>query len=284
MKYKYSVNENYFSKINNHEKAYILGFISADGGVYENNLTIGQSGKYGKIILEWIREKMNSNNVIVDHKPKKDTHNVHYKLHINSKKIVKDLKKYNIIENKKYNYDFPKILNTKFFKSFLRGYFDGDGCVGIYNEKSYSNGGNINYSEYLKLSFYGTKIFINNSNERIPLKLRGRVLTSKSGIHAEIIWTNKKAREFGKWLFVDNPTIFSYIKIKKFINYIDNYQLKPKLHARLSKAVLQKNLQGKIIGEFSSISEVKRKLKISIGNCLTGITKQAGGYLWSYKK
>ena len=27
----YQMNENYFSKINSHEKAYILGFIYADG-------------------------------------------------------------------------------------------------------------------------------------------------------------------------------------------------------------------------------------------------------------
>lgn len=33
MKKVYQMNENYFSEINSHEKAYILGFIYADGSV-----------------------------------------------------------------------------------------------------------------------------------------------------------------------------------------------------------------------------------------------------------
>jgi hypothetical protein len=283
MKYRYSVNEKYFSKINSHEKAYILGFIVADGGVYGNNLSIGQSGKNGKMLLEWIKEKLSSNNIFYVKKPKKNTHNINYVLTISSNEIVNDLSKFNVSENKKYCFEFPQALNLKYFKSFLRGYFDGDGCVGIYDEKTVTQKGKTNYSEYLKLSFYGTKNFITYCNNLLPNKIKGRIAVSKSNTHAEIIWTNKKAREFGLWLFENNNEIYPYVKISKFRSYMDKYKVTPKLHERLSKPVIQKNLEGKIIGEYPSLSYVKRALKISIGNCLTGLTKQAGGYLWEYK-
>lgn len=279
---KYYVNNNYFTDINDDIHAYILGFISADGGVYKNQLTIAQSGSEGKCLLERIKIELNSNHILLFRKRKKITHNDMYVLTITSPQIIEDLKKYNIIKNKKYNFEFPNDLNLKYFKSYLRGYFDGDGCVGIYYEKKRKNN-KIYQSKYLKLSFYGTKNFILKCNGLLFNSLKGRIVLSKSGEHAEIIWTNKKARKFGEWLFEKNDEIPEYVKSKKYIQYIKEFNEIPTISERASKIVLQKNNQNNIINEYKSASEVKRLLHVSIGNCLIGLTKTAGGYKWEYK-
>jgi len=279
---KYHINHNYFNNINNDEKAYILGFISADGGVYNNTLTISQSTYKGEILLEWIKNNLDSNHVLYHRKQKKITHNIINVLTITSPQIVEDLQRYNISKNKKYFLEFPNELNLIYFKPYLRGYFDGDGCVGVYNEKKIKN--NKTYlSKYLKLSFYGTKKFILKCNDLLPIELRGRIMYSKDNRHAEIIWTNKKARNFGKWLFENNNNLPTYVKIKKYIKYIEEFDNTPTVSERASKIVLQKDFNNILINEYKSITEVKKILHISIGNCLIGLTKTAGGFIWEYK-
>ena len=47
---KYSLNEDYFENINSNNKAYILGFIYADGSIYGNYLSIRVSAKDVEIL------------------------------------------------------------------------------------------------------------------------------------------------------------------------------------------------------------------------------------------
>lgn len=50
---------------------------------------------------------------------------------------------------------------------------------------------------------------------------------------------------------------------------------------RRAKAVGQYNLDGELLAEFSSISEAQRQLGIlHISECVNGLRKTAGGYLW----
>jgi len=279
---KYKINENYFNIIDSENKAYILGFISADGGVKDKVLTIAQSSKNGEILLEWIKNELNSNHILYLRKRKKITHNDAYILQITSPQIIEDLNKYNILENKKYNNEFPNLLNIKYFKQYIRGYFDGDGCVGIYYEKKKKNN-KFYYSKYLKLSFYGTKNFIVKCNELFPESIKGRILLSKNNKHAEIIWTNKKARIFGEWLFENSDNLPNYVKNTKYLNYINEYKITPILSERVSKIVIQKDINNNIINEYKSISEVKKILNININCFLKGLNKTAGGYKWEYK-
>lgn len=52
---------------------------------------------------------------------------------------------------------------------------------------------------------------------------------------------------------------------------------------KLSKPILQLDLEGNIINEFKSQTEVKQLLNIDPQNVLRGKTKTAGGYKWKYK-
>lgn len=46
----YKINENYFEKIDSENKAYWIGFISADGNVYKNKLSIELNNKDDELL------------------------------------------------------------------------------------------------------------------------------------------------------------------------------------------------------------------------------------------
>lgn len=68
------------------------------------------------------------------------------------------------------------------------------------------------------------------------------------------------------------------------INYGERTQ---KATKKLSKAVIQYDLQSKFIKEWCSIRNASRNLNINIGTiirCCKGEFKTAGGYIWKYKR
>lgn len=122
------MNENYFSEINSHEKAYILGFIYADGSVRCNSehctLEINQNGER-KDILEKIVKALESDIPIKEYVP-----NV-FSIKFCSKQIAQDLVKLGAVPNKSLVLQFPteNIIPKEYMPSFILGCFDGDGCV-----------------------------------------------------------------------------------------------------------------------------------------------------------
>jgi hypothetical protein len=213
---KYEVNDNVFECIEDDYSAYVLGIISSDGGVFENKLTITQCGIEGEKMLNWVKDMINSNHGLYHLKSDNEKHNDIYRLTIVSDKIVNDLLKYNITKNKKYLYNYPINLDNRYMKSFIRGYFDGDGCVGVYNGKKIKNGKTY-YHKYLKMSFYGTKDFILKCKDILPYK--PSVVLNKEKTHGEIIWTHKRARDIANWLFDDN--LYLSKKKIKYLKYIE---------------------------------------------------------------
>ena len=111
---KYKVNENYFENINSHEKAYILGFIYADGYNGEDTLELAQNVEREDILIH-IKTALETDQEIKYYVPNKGTLNIY------SKKICSD--------NKSLVLQFPTFLPEELMCSFILGYFDGDGCV-----------------------------------------------------------------------------------------------------------------------------------------------------------
>jgi hypothetical protein len=130
---KYLLNENYFESINSDNKAYVLGFIYADGSVYGNYLSIRLSAKDIEI-LNFIKSELgyegNIRKYVVNN-------NNYVELTISSKKIVEDLIKIGIIENKTYNSKELPIFNENLKNATLRGFFDGDGSIYSNNSRGY---------------------------------------------------------------------------------------------------------------------------------------------------
>lgn len=132
----YNVNENFFKCINTEEKAYILGFICADGHIEKDRLAITVSVK-DKDILEKIKKALNSNHPIKEVEKENLYQNTDRKklllleLKVNSVELVKPLFNMGLTTNKTYTLDSSilKYIPKYLMRDFLRGYFDGDGNV-----------------------------------------------------------------------------------------------------------------------------------------------------------
>lgn len=161
----YSVNENFFKCINTEEKAYILGFICADGHIEKDRLVITVSVK-DKDILEKIKKSLNSNHPIKEIKRKNPYQNTDRKelllleLQINSVELVKPLFNMGLTTNKTYTLDSSilKFIPKYLMRDFLRGYFDGDGNIffGVRYTSGYKYNINVCGNEDFLLSSFQT--------------------------------------------------------------------------------------------------------------------------------
>ena len=123
---KFNCNENYFSVIDSADKAYFLGLMGADGQVQGSKMRIDLNSD-DIHILESFKLYLESEHQIHTYQTNNTTR-PYSRLVIGSEKLCKDLAKYNIIPNKTFIFTFPNIPSEYYFH-FIRGYFDGDGCL-----------------------------------------------------------------------------------------------------------------------------------------------------------
>lgn len=144
---EYNYNEKFFEKIDDEHKAYWLGFLYADGyiePIYRKDkikafrIEIGLSIK-DKNHLEKFLIDIDSNAPISYRKQMLgEKEYLSCRVRINNTKICKDLMRLGCTTRKSLTLEFPSenILPSKYLKDFIRGYFDGDGCIS-YSERNY---------------------------------------------------------------------------------------------------------------------------------------------------
>lgn len=126
---KHSCNDNYFSVIDTAEKAYILGFLAADGNISkrDNQISIGLSAKDREHLIR-IKKALSLTNNIIDY-----DHNLYGKicktslLVWTSAQMKKDLAKHFVVPQKSKTIKFSKHIPNKFLNSYILGIIDGDG-------------------------------------------------------------------------------------------------------------------------------------------------------------
>lgn len=156
LKNRYLLNDNYFDEINTEAKAYILGFIYADGFVGDekhNNIVISIND-YD--IVQYIAEEIEFTGTIrkTNKGGFKNSKNG-YSLNFSSKIMADRLRKIGLYPNKSLTIsELPKIKN-ELMRHFIRGYFDGDGSILLSHNSSYYKNGNI-----VKKYIYPTYNFI----------------------------------------------------------------------------------------------------------------------------
>ena len=124
---KFSVNDMYFSK-QSPNMAYLLGMFASDGCVYEKDNAIKLTlSTVDKEYLEKIRQELEIESQIKDYETSQGYKNS--ELRFSSYQIKKDFAEYNIVPRKTYSFKFPRKLKKEYYRDFIRGYFDGDGCV-----------------------------------------------------------------------------------------------------------------------------------------------------------
>jgi DNA-binding CsgD family transcriptional regulator len=128
---KYNFDYSFFEKIDSEEKAYYLGFIVADGCIHKNTLaiTIQEQDSY---ILDKLKSILKFDGILynINYKKKSDKFSNQRGINLISNKLVSDLEKYGVVSKKSHKTKFPNIPES-LQNHFIRGVFDGDGCVNI---------------------------------------------------------------------------------------------------------------------------------------------------------
>lgn len=130
----------YFKVIDSEVKAYILGYLVADGSI-EESIRKNRPSKLIRLrfgcvseddeILRLIQREIAPDNNLRYYQPQGNRKQVTI-LQICDKELVEDLKTlYNIHPRKTYNanFEFPNIPK-EFERDFIRGFIDGDGSIG----------------------------------------------------------------------------------------------------------------------------------------------------------
>jgi len=127
-------NQDYFKNIDSEHKAYWLGFVFADGCVldcqYKNKtiqaLRIGLSSVDKEHLFSFLRDIDSDNSLCLCNEGKE------CRISLNSKRLVRDLKQLGCVPRKSLVLRYPNIP-VEFDQHFIRGYFDGDGCISFQN-------------------------------------------------------------------------------------------------------------------------------------------------------
>lgn len=229
---KYKYNRDFFEEIDTEEKAYWLGFIYADGYVSYSETNHEMGIELSAKDINHLRKfnKSIDGNVEVSVRTRATFSDVKHKMcaiRLYSKKIVNDLINKNIDKDKTYSKKFP-IVEDKLFIHFLRGYFDGDGCIFIDKSKNVIHyditSANEDILEYIHKKMYeeyGISSYITKEEPRLD----GTVPTYKICFKG---MTN--GFKFGTLIY-DNATI--YLERKK--NLFDIKSIELDIENRINK-------------------------------------------------
>ena len=156
---KWTNNPNYFEIIDNEWKAYWLGFLYADG--YVRLETDSEKKKYTLSValatadeshLEKFRDSVQADNRIIrntSHLNGKEYYNS--RIVVTNKKLCEDLVRLGCTPRKSLTLTFPdeSQVPKKYRRDFIRGYFDGDGCICVNEEKRMARVNIIGTEEFL---------------------------------------------------------------------------------------------------------------------------------------
>lgn len=211
-----TINTQYFKEINSYNKAYLLGFIAADGAIVQNKgcstktLTITIHAK-DIALLELLKSELNSSLNIKDinHKSKSLSS---YKLDVNHKRfntskkeIIKDLESYGLTSNK--SLIMPNLIvniPVEYRKAFILGYFDGDGCfvdskvirTRTHTKKDGTKSVYIGEKYNSSISIKGTEQFLKGIVEELKIESYFLKQLTNQNIHTLVIIKNCEILKF----------------------------------------------------------------------------------------
>lgn len=202
----YELDLDYFDKINDSNKAYWLGFISADGNVYKNKFSIELSEKDEKH-LEKLKNDLKTNRPLY-HRCRNNKQYV--SIEISNKHFVDNLKRHGIVPRKTWNLIFPDIPDI-YYKDYIRGFIDGDGYYS-FNKRyvfrkernKYCTRINCEAGIVCKSFDFLNKIYNILLNNEIDCHL---CINSRDKLYTLRIYGIKNCRNLINYIYYDNCTI-----------------------------------------------------------------------------
>lgn len=207
---KYDVNHDYFEVIDTENKAYWLGFLYADGYVTRKQYVGLALHVKDKDHIVKFKNDIESEHPIATYRCETSYGKTEYaRLCFVSPKMCNDLIKHGCILSKTLSLEPPLFLDSSLISAFIRGYFDGDGCV--------TTGGRKNP----KMTIVGNKEILQWMNEQLPAPGPLQFDRRKPYV-AEIYNTDTKAIINLEWIYAD-AKIFLDRKHKKALAHIGKF-------------------------------------------------------------
>ena len=225
---KIKFDECIFDSIDTEEKAYWLGFIFADGYI-SNYDKLGNNRWYFELSLNAedkshldkfnkFMKHVDDNHVKINSAKCFNTESVTKRCRwaITNKHLWETLNSYGCIPSKSLILQFP---NENIFKSndlikhFIRGYWDGDGCL-TYTNKEYNNA---------VISVLGTEDFLSELKNNLPLKFDYKLASKDDKLTKILSIHGKNAFELSYYLYND-ATIYLQRKYDRYLEYCRIYE------------------------------------------------------------
>lgn len=211
---EYSIDENFFEKIDTEEKAYWLGFLYADGCAYKRlylvNITLSS------IDIEHLEKFKNSikTNKLISTKQVSSGYSPKSKassLRIQNKKMFYDVVKQGCHPAKSLILKFPteEQVPTCLIRHFIRGYFDGDGYISIANRK--------NLRKDYEVGFSGNYEFLNKLSDILSQNNINMHLSKDKTIFRLRCGGRKKVLKYLNWIYQDANVYLD----RKYIKYLE---------------------------------------------------------------
>lgn len=149
------IRHNFFSSIETEIQAYLLGIIASDGSInLERHTIILHINEVDKELFDLFKiispnaytQKCKGTESMATVRGRTVKNKGSIRLAISSKILIEDLYKLGIEQNKTYKGMFiPKQIPENLINHFIRGYFDGDGCITYSIRKPNPKNREVNY-------------------------------------------------------------------------------------------------------------------------------------------
>ena len=254
----YTYDHSYFHNIDTEEKAYWLGFIYADGGIRNDigesyQLVISLTASDGEHLKKFNKSLGGNLQVVYSDSLYKPNGKTYKKatIRVCSKEIVKDLVAIGATPCKSLTIQFPE-LRQDLIRHFIRGYFDGDGCVSAPKRKK-------ERLSYIRVSFVsGSSEFLDDL----------RRILYENNIHSYFSKNEQTYRELTIGAMKDVDMFLHYIYDGATIYLDRKYVKKEKLYEHLN--IEQRLLRhSEISGSFISEKENGNpEMEIRVEGCI----------------
>lgn len=220
---KYTIDDNFF-KVQSHNMAYVLGLLASDGNIAKNeNGIFIELERTDEYLLKEINELTSNSRPIkyYTHKHPDGTETNAAKFQAWSAEWKKDLSVYNIVPAKTNTLKPPYFLNKKYYISYLKGYFDGDGSF-YFNPSKYK--WNISFcgASYEVISWI-RDIFVNLYGIAVG-KVEKQVLKSGNNFFRIIISGKENIKRiYQMWYQEETSSICLLRKKKKFDDFMEYF-------------------------------------------------------------
>jgi hypothetical protein len=150
---KFTLNEEFFGKVETETVAYWLGFFAADGCVESHRLISLQIQWRDKDHLQHFLDALGSNKIIYE---SVKNGKKYARVMLNSSMLVADLARLGVFPRKSLSLEWP-IIPSELTNHFVRGYFDGDGMW------------HIDKSRQLRFGVIGSISFVSTLQNKMSL-------------------------------------------------------------------------------------------------------------------